>query len=173
MKRSRKNYQGFTLIELLVVVAIISLLSSIVMASLNSARNKAKDAAVKEGVHQMASVMAMNYNDYGSYCQLQYGWASQDGACDVAFSGIYAPQARQICSSMYNNAAGGYLGSPTFYKIYFNSIFGGVTGCATSYSIMVLLNDGNWYCSGSSGAKGEYAYYGDPPNSNPGCYANP
>jgi len=40
--KNREN--GFTLIELLVVISIISLLSSIVFASVNSARTKARYA---------------------------------------------------------------------------------------------------------------------------------
>ncbi len=51
--------KGFTLIELLVVVSIISLLSSIVFASLNVARNKAYDAKTKAEVQQVQNQIAI------------------------------------------------------------------------------------------------------------------
>lgn len=52
-------HQGFTLIELLVVISIISLLASIVFASLNSARSKARDTRRVADVRQI--VLALNF----------------------------------------------------------------------------------------------------------------
>ncbi|MES2668741.1 MAG: type II secretion system protein [Patescibacteria group bacterium] len=45
-----KTSRGFTLIELLVVIAIIGILSSVVLASLNTARNRGADAAAKSNL---------------------------------------------------------------------------------------------------------------------------
>jgi len=63
--------KGFTLIELLVVIAIIGILSSVVLASLNSARAKGADAAIKSGLANMRAQAELYYDsNTGSYTNL-------------------------------------------------------------------------------------------------------
>lgn len=69
MTKRKEFNKGFTLIELLVVIAIIGLLSSVVLSSLNSAREKARDSRRKQDLRQIEIALEMNYDKYGSYTQ--------------------------------------------------------------------------------------------------------
>jgi prepilin-type N-terminal cleavage/methylation domain-containing protein len=58
---------GFTLIELLVVIAIIGILSSVVLASLNSARQKGRDAKRISDVKQLQLALELYYDANQGY----------------------------------------------------------------------------------------------------------
>ncbi len=60
MKINFKNKEGFTLIELLVVVAIIGMLASLILASLNSARTKARDSRRLSDLKEIANLITVN-----------------------------------------------------------------------------------------------------------------
>ena len=71
------NRRGFTLIELLVVIAIIGILSAVVITSLNSARQKARDARRISELREITKALEMYANDHGAYPS--GGYDSRDG----------------------------------------------------------------------------------------------
>ncbi len=74
MKRQMKK--GFTLIELLVVIAIIGMLAGIVLASLNTARNKGSDAAIKGNLGGSRTQAELYYDTNSAYSTAVYAAAS-------------------------------------------------------------------------------------------------
>src|SRR3989344_6899357 len=66
-KTRRDSQAGFTLIELLVVIAIIGLLSSVVLASLNGARERARDARRLADMQQLRVALELYYSANNRY----------------------------------------------------------------------------------------------------------
>lgn len=62
-----RTHHGFTLIELLVVIAIIGVLASVVLAALNSAREKARNASYAAQMKEYQKALALYYSDNGTY----------------------------------------------------------------------------------------------------------
>ncbi len=62
-----KLKNGFTLIELLIVIAIVGVLSTIVLASLNTARAKARDSARISNIKEVQKALAIYHSNNGSY----------------------------------------------------------------------------------------------------------
>jgi len=124
MKRSK---HGFTLIELLVVIAIIGMLSSVVLASLNSARAKARDAKRMADIKQLKTALEFYFDTQDAYPSL-----GSDGTGYV-ISGLSTP-------------LGPYLPAiPTDPSGTSWHTYRYVRGPSTAYGLYVRLENGG-YC---------------------------
>jgi len=79
INKNQKFIDGFTIIELLVVVAIVAVLSSIIMFSVQQYANKAKDSNV---AGNLAVLIPAGETYYGINNN------SYDGFCDVSLSTV-------------------------------------------------------------------------------------
>ncbi|MBI4224779.1 MAG: type II secretion system protein [Candidatus Sungbacteria bacterium] len=84
------RYQGFTLIELLVVISIISLLASVVLASLNSARVKARDARRASDIRELQKALELYFDSNNTYPSAGL-WFGGQGNCWGTVTDNYIP----------------------------------------------------------------------------------
>lgn len=107
--------KGFTLIELLVVIAIIGVLASTILASLNTARAKARDTRRRADLKQVQLALELYYDSnemYPSTCPGGY-----TTTCTVAVAGWWGN-----CSTYGSHPTSGLNGwvpnlAPTFIPV--------------------------------------------------------
>ena len=128
--------KGFTLIELLVVIAIIGILSSIVLASLNTSRGKGNDAKVKAQLSGLRASAEVYYDTNANY-----GTVASDSCTDVT-------------PDFFEDTASGMLQ----YTTQANYPTGATLSCHTdtaAYAVSALLptsTTGEAWCVDSTGA---------------------
>lgn len=136
---SKRNKAGFTIIELLIVAAIIGLLSAVVLQSLNTARQRSRNATRLSQIDQINKAMELYAT--GGANKLPYSgnqWSCLGLSSGTCWGGIgwYI----QLNTAVSTNIAGGAIprdpsistGSPGDYYVYHSSYPAITTGNCTA-----------------------------------------
>jgi len=171
--------RAFTLVELLVVISIIGLLSTIAVASMNSARSRGRDARRAADVHQIMTAMQLYYQDNGTYpnpgtlgCA---SGAAQFYCLGLGDSGTCFPSGSYHGCTALDNAMApyigkipvdpdranvGYAGDAYMYN-YSAGGWGGLNGPVLHWGMESVTNSSNCLGGifGQWGATGRFHYY--------------
>lgn len=128
LKKDKKR-KGFTLIELLAVIAIIGLLSTVVISSLNSARKKARDAVRAKDMQTIYTMLTQYSLEYGGIPRTSTYGDANSGGWDYSSQPVVNPTflsflvtsgiAKQVPVDPINNMTGDSLPAGSYaYKYY-------------------------------------------------------
>lgn len=142
-----KTERGFTLIELLVVIAIIGVLSSVVLASLTTARVRATEAKKKAEVRQIALALHNYYLATGlspANTPSPGNWNVADTALSSALEPTYMASIPNFSDSSYPYY---YYDYGTYFLV--ASYIGDTYGPGTQ----------GWHCSNAAGGTAGSRYW--------------
>ncbi len=143
--------KGFTLIELLVVIAIIGILASIIIVSLNGARERARDAKRKAELKTIQTAAEQYFFKNGTYKIPDTGYLDGgSGHFNLEGASGYTVS---IANGFIN---ADYLGNPPPVDPRANSA-GVCVGGEKGYCETGSMSDGVGICETSN--TGEYMYY--------------
>jgi len=145
VRRAKKG--GFTLIELLVVIAIIGILSSVVLVSLNSARQKGTNGRIQEETNQLRTQLESDFNGstYSDLVGNTTTWIVATSSNVANVNTIVTDIAALNSGSAVLNSVAAATNGVTIYATIH------AASAPADYSIYSKLVGGGYFCVSSSG----------------------